>query len=166
MVGTGMRLVKTITVAVLVSLTMAPIAYKATASASAASRRTIAHSRLNETTVVYGFGRHQVGWAHPEVRPSQATFGLAGEDGIKRIRWKEWRRSSAAGHGLHLLFTGTGVKDQRATIVMSVVRTHKGQRYFSHLVMRWTTKNGKHHKETLNWGFDKGVGWLWLGNFR
>ena len=154
MVGTAMRLIKTITVA-LASLTMVATPYGATASVTAASK-----------TVVYGFGRYQVGWAHPEVRPTHATFGLAGEDGIKGIRWRDWRRSSAAGHGLHLLFTGTGVIDQKATIVLSVVRTHKGQRYFSHLVMRWTTKNGKHHTETLNWGYDKGVGWLWLGNFQ
>ena len=57
-------------------------------------------------------------------------------------------------------------EDQKATIDLSRVRTHKGQHYFSHLVMRWTTKNGKHHTETLNWGYDKGVGWLWLGNFQ
>jgi hypothetical protein len=40
-------------------------------------------------TVVYGFGDRQVGWAHPQVRPSRATFGLAGEDGVKRIRWHD-----------------------------------------------------------------------------
>ena len=149
-----MRILKTITVA-LASLTIVVIPEAATASAPATS-----------TTVVYGFGSHQVGWAHPQVRPTHATFGLAGEDGIKRIRWSDWRRSSAFGHGLHLLFTGTGVKDQKATIDLSGVRFHKGQRYFSHLVMRWTTKNGKHHTETLNWRFDKGVGWLWTGNFQ
>jgi hypothetical protein len=117
-------------------------------------------------TVVYGFGKFQVGFGHPEVRPTHATFGLAGEDGIKRIRWTSWRRSSAFGHGLHLLFTGMGIKTQKATIALSDVRTHHGQRYFSHLVMRWTTRNGKHHKETLNWRLDKGVGWLWVGNFQ
>jgi hypothetical protein len=147
-------MIKTITVA-LASLTIVVTLAGATAAATATSK-----------TVVYGFGRYQVGWAHPEVRPTRATFGLAGEDGIKRIRWHDWRRSSASGQGLHQLFTGTGVKDQKATIDLSRVRTHKGQHYFSHLVMRWTTKNGKHHTETLNWGYDKGVGWLWLGNFQ
>ena len=149
-----MRMIKTITVS-LASLTMVVMPYAATASVTATSK-----------TVVYGFGNHQIGWAHPEVRPTHATFGLAGEDGIKRIRWSDWRRSSASGRGLHLLFTGTSVKNQKATIVLSAVRTHKGQRYFSHLVMRWTTKNGKRHTETLNWRLDKGVGWLWVGNFQ
>jgi hypothetical protein len=147
-------MIKTITVA-LASLTIVVTLAGAAAAATATSK-----------TVVYGFGLHQVGWAHPEVRPTSATFSLAGEDGIKRIRWHDWRRSSASGQGLHQLFTGTGVENQKASIDLSRVRIHKGQRYFSHLVMRWTTKNGKHHTETLNWGFDKGVGWLWLGNFQ
>jgi hypothetical protein len=153
MTGNATRVIKTITV-VLAGLTIA-LPQAATASVTATSK-----------TVVYGFGNFQVGWAHPEVRPAHAAFGLAGEDGIKSIRWHDWRRSSASGHGLHLLFTGTGFKDQSATIVLSGVRTHKGHRYFSHLVMRWTTKNNKHHTETLNWRYDKGVGWLWLGNFQ
>jgi hypothetical protein len=148
-----MRMITTVTVA-LASLAIAAMPAGATASVNAASK-----------TVVYGFGKYQVGWAHPEVRPSHATFGLAGEDGIRRIRWRDWRRYSASGHGLHLLFTGTGFKDQKATIDLSRVRSHKGQRYFSHLVMRWTT-NGRHHTETLNWRYDKGVGWLWIGNFQ
>lgn len=151
-----MRMIKTVTAALaLASLTIMAAPEVASASAPA-----------NSKTVVYGFGSHQVGWGHPEVRPTHATFGLAGEDGIKRIRWHDWRRSSAFGHGLHLLFTGTGVRNQKATIALSRVRTHNGQRYFSHLVMRWTTKNGKHHTETLNWRHDQGVGWLWIGNFQ
>ena len=154
MVGTARRMIKAITVA-LASLTMVVIPLEATASVTAISQ-----------TVVYGFGKFQVGWAHPEVRPTHATFGLAGEDGIKGIRWSYWRRSSASGHGLHQQFTGTGIVNQKATIVLSEVRIHKGQRYFSHLVMRWTTRNGRHHTETLNWRLDKGVGYLWTGNFQ
>lgn len=153
MAATATRMIKTITVALaILTITMFSPVVRATASVNATSK-----------TVVYGFGNHQIGWAHPEVRPTHATFSLAGEDGIKRIRWRDWRRSSAFGHGLHLLFTGTY---QKATIDLSGVRTHKGQRYFSHLVMRWTTKNGRHHTETLNWRYDKGVGWLWVGNFQ
>ncbi len=30
---------------------------------------------------------------------------------------------------------------------------------FGRAMMRWTTRNGKHHTETLNWHFDKGIGW-------
>src|SRR5215469_13962038 len=105
-VGTARRMIKAITVA-LASLAFVVIPLGATASVTATSK-----------TVVYGFGRFQVGWAHPEVRPTHATFGLAGEDGIKRIRWSDWRRSSAFGHGLHLLFTGMSVKNQKATITL------------------------------------------------
>jgi hypothetical protein len=147
-------MIKAIMVA-LASLTIVVVPVEAIAGVTATSK-----------TVVYGFGNYQVGWAHPEVRPTHATFGLAGEDGIKRIQWRDWRHFSASGHGLHLLFTGTGFKDQKAIIDLSGVRTHKGQRYFSHLVMHWTTKNGKRHTETLNWRYDKGVGWLWLGNYQ
>ena len=159
MAANATGLIKAITVALvgLAAMVAVPLAVTASATASVAA---------TSKTVVYGFGKFQVGFGHPEVRPSHATFGLAGEDGIKGVKWSNWRRSSASGHGLHLQFTGTGVIDQKATIVLSGVRTHKGQRYFSHLVMRWTTKNGKHHTETLNWRFDKGVGWLWVGNFQ
>ena len=41
---------------------------------------------------------------------------------------------------------------------------HHGQPYFAHLVMKWTTKNGTHHKEVLNWRKD-GTFWLWIGNY-
>jgi hypothetical protein len=142
--------------AVIVSVLTMTISVTAASAAGAATPR----------TVVYGFGDHQIGWARPAVRPSRATFGLAGEDGIKGIKWQDWRGSSAFGHGLHLLFTGTGFRDQHATISLSRVRLHRGRRYFSHLVMRWTTKHGKHHTETLNWRYDKGVGWLWIGNYQ
>jgi hypothetical protein len=79
--GASPRLSRTIATAItgLVATTI-PVA-----AASAADATT--------NTVVYGFGDHQVGWAHPEVRPSRATFGLAGEDGIRRIRWQDWKRS-------------------------------------------------------------------------
>lgn len=104
-------------------------------------------------TVVYGFGGScpPTGWRHPMVRPSRAMFDLACEDGIKKIRWSSWRASSAFGHGVHLQFNGFGFIGQPATISLSEVRTHNGQRYFSHLVMRWTTRTGRHMHEVFNW---------------
>jgi hypothetical protein len=88
-------------------------------------------------------------------------FNLACEDGIRHIRWHDWRRSAAAGRGTHLRFNGIGFTPQPATITLSQVRSHRGNRYFSHLVIRWTTRNGQHHKEVLNWRHIKGVGWIW-----
>jgi hypothetical protein len=127
----------------------APIA---TASAAPATTR----------TVVYGFGGGcpPTGWANPAMRPSLAMFNLACEDGIRHIRWHDWRRLSASGHGTHLQFNGTGFTGQAATISLSAVRSHNGRHYFSHLVIRWTTRNGQHHHEALNW---KRVNraWIW-----
>lgn len=117
------------------------------------------------STVVYGFGGKcpPTNWTHPAVRPTHAWFNLACEDGVKQIKWQDWRRSSATGHGLHLRFTGFGFIPQKATITLSAVRTHRGHRYFSHMVIRWKTKNGKHHKEVLNWRRDTGgAGWIWV----
>jgi hypothetical protein len=113
-------------------------------------------------TVVYGFGGScpPTNWKDPAVRPAKALFDLACEDGIRSIRWTSWRRSSAFGHGKHMLFTGLGFKLQAATIALSRVRVHDGHRYFSHLVMKWTTKSGQHKQETFNWKHNM-AGWIW-----
>ena len=50
------------------------------------------------------------------------------------------------------------------TIYLSTVRKHRGRRYFSHLVMKWITRNGRQHEEVLNWKRD-GTFWIWLGNY-
>jgi hypothetical protein len=113
-------------------------------------------------TVVYGFGDHCPSghWSNPGVRPARAWFSLACEDGIRSIRWATWRRASAFGHGKHLLFNGIGFTPQRATITLSRVRLHNGHRYFSHLIIKWTTKNGTHHRQIYNWKHLK-LGWFW-----
>jgi hypothetical protein len=111
-------------------------------------------------TVVYGFGPgcpalQHVSWAHPMVRPGQAHFGLSCEVGIHRMRWRDWRRSSAFGHGSFLLFNGFGFNNRPATITLSRVRLHKGRRYFSHLIIVWRAANGRHHKLAMNWRYNK-----------
>jgi hypothetical protein len=113
-------------------------------------------------TVVYGFGGHCPAgkWGKPEVRPSRALFDLACEDGIRSIRWTDWRRTSAAGRGKHLMFNGFGFTPQPATIALSRVRIHDGHRYFAHLVIKWTTKRGKHQQEIFNWKHTN-LGWYW-----
>jgi len=60
-------------------------------------------------TVVYGFGGGcpPAGWANPAVR---------------LIRWHDWRRLSASGHGTHLQFNGTGFTGQAATISLSAAQ--------------------------------------------
>lgn len=126
-----------------------------------------ANASTTPKTVVYGFGPgcpalHPSSWAHPMVRPGQAHFGLSCEVGIDRIRWHDWRRLSAAGHGSFLLFTGVGFRRRPATISLSRVRRHNGHRYFSHLVIVWTSTNGAHHKLIFNWRHDAAMHiWLW-----
>jgi hypothetical protein len=112
--------------------------------------------------VAYGFGDHCPSghWGKPEVRPARAWFSLACEDGIRSIRWASWRRASAFGRGKHLLFNGLGFTPQPATITLSRVRLHNGHRYFSHLIIKWTTRNGIRHHEIFNWKHVK-LGWFW-----
>jgi len=40
----------------------------------------------------------------------------------------------------------------------------RGGRYFSHLVVRWTSPSGRHHKEVLSWR-RHGRFWLWTGKY-
>jgi hypothetical protein len=145
--------------AILASL--AALAAPAVMSAPAADASVIAK------TVVYGFGPgcpalHSSSWAHPLVRPGQAHFGFSCEVGIDRIRWHDWRTLSASGRGSFLLFTGFGFQNRPATIALSAVLRHKGQRYFSHLIIVWTSRNGRHHKLIFNWRHDATMHiWLW-----
>jgi hypothetical protein len=117
-------------------------------------------------TVVYGFGGHcpPTNWSDPQVRPVRGYFSLPCENGVRSIGWQNWRHSSAFGHATILIFNGFGFTPHRGTISLSVVRSHQGRQYFSHLVMKWTTSNGRHHQEVLNWGRD-GQFWIWLGNY-
>lgn len=118
------------------------------------------------TTVVYGFGGHcpPTNWSNPQVRPVRAFFSLACENGVRHIQWRYWHHLSAAGHATVLIFNGFGFTPHRGTIALSDVRNHRGHRYFSHLVMKWTTPNGRHHTEVLNWRRDNQF-WIWVGNF-
>lgn len=130
---------------------------------ASAQAQVAAHSTK---TVVYGFGGHcpPTNWSNPMVRPGRAFFSLACENGVRRIRWQNWRAASAAGRGTILIFNGFGFTPHRGTISLSTVRMHHGQPYFAHLVMKWTTKNGTNHKEVLNWKKD-GTFWIWIGNY-
>jgi hypothetical protein len=143
----------------------AAIAVAVTASIGAGVAAIAAANASSTTTVVvYGFSGKcpPTNWANPLVKPTHAFFSLPCEDGIKHIKWQHWSRSAATGSGQHLQFNGTGFTPQSATIALSQVRVHDGHRYFSHMVIRSKTMNGHHHTEVLNWGHDKGIGWLWL----
>ncbi|HUB40369.1 MAG TPA: hypothetical protein VMA72_16085 [Streptosporangiaceae bacterium] len=119
-----------------------------------------ANASSTAKTVVYGFGAgcpalQHVSWAHPKVKPGQAHFGLSCEVGIHRIRWRDWRRESAFGHGSYLQFNGIGFNNRPATIALSRVRLHKKHRYFSHLIIVWKGRNSKHHRLVMNWRYNK-----------
>ena len=117
-------------------------------------------------TVVYGFGGRCPGtnWSDPTVRPGCAWFSLPCENGVRGIHWQNWRAASAAGQATILIFNGVGFTPHAGTIRLSTVRMHRGQPYFAHLVMKWTTRDGTRHKEVLNWKKD-GTFWLWIGNY-
>lgn len=121
-------------------------------------------AQTSKPIVVYGFNGKcpPTNWADPLVRPTHAFFSLPCEDGVKHLKWKRWGSTTATASGQHLQFNGTGFTPQPATVTLSQVRVHAGHRYFSHMVIRSTLKNGHHKTEVLNWGHDKGVGWLWL----
>jgi hypothetical protein len=146
-------------VSIAIAATSAALALGASLPAAQAATATPA-------TVVYGFGGHcpPTNWSNPLVRPARAFFSLACENGVRRIHWQSWHRSSAFGHATILIFNGLGFTPHGGTISLSDVRRHLGRRYFSHLVMNWTTRNGRHHRETLNWRRD-GPFWIWVGNF-
>ena len=136
------------------------LASLATLSAPAVLTGATADASSTAKTAVYGFGPgcpalQHISWAHPMVRPGQAHFGLSCEVGIHRVRWHDWRRSSAFGHGSFLLFNGLGFSNRPATITLSGVRLHKSRRYFSHLIIVWTGSDRRHHKLVMNWRFNK-----------
>ncbi len=59
------------------------------------------------------------------------------------------------GRGSFLLFNGIGFTNRPATIALSKTRLHKGNRYFSHLIIVWTARNGSHHKLVMNWRYSR-----------
>jgi len=144
----------TVLIVAVTGCVLAPLAGLGAAPAGAAP--------ASARTVVYGFGGHCPSgkWGKPEVRPSRAWFSLACEDGIRSIRWTDWRQASASGRGKHLLFNGTGFTPQQATIALSRVRVHDGRRYFAHLVIKWVARGGRHHHEAYNWKRTS-LGWYW-----
>jgi hypothetical protein len=149
-------------------ITRASIAISATVAALALSTGVPAAQAATRApaTVVYGFGGRcpATGWSDPLVRPAKALFSQACENGVRRIHWQSWHLSSAFGHATILTFNGFHLIPHPGTIALSDVRRHLGRRYFSHLVMNWTTRNGRHHREVLNWRRASGF-WLWVGNF-
>lgn len=117
---------------------------------------------LATKTVVYGFGGRcpPTGWTRPAVRPAKAQFSASCELGARRIRWTDWKRTSAFAHAVIVFSAGFTTK-RPGTLALSTVRRHDGHPYFARLVLRWTTKNGAHHKLVMTWKRLKGLGWLW-----
>ena len=114
-------------------------------------------------TAVYGFGGACPNgkWGKPEVRPAKAWFTASCEDGLRRLHWTAWGRKTAKGSGQHLLIGAKGITRHAATVVLSGVRVHNGRKYFSHLVIKWTTKSHKHRQEAFSWQHTN-LGWLWF----
>lgn len=110
----------------------------------------------SSATVVYG-SNGSAGWSHPAVKPS--AFYIAGDGTlfVRPLSWSSWVSSSAYGRGTRWWDTcvpncaqGTYWKSP-ASITLWGVASHNGVAYFSHLTLRWTTRNGVRHKQKYMW---------------
>ncbi len=134
-----------------------------TAAAVWAGTVTALAAPIAARTVVYGFGGACPNgkWGKPLIKPAKAQFTASCEDGVARLHWTTWGRTSAKASGQHQFVAGAGTKHQAATILLSQVRVHGGRKYFSHLVIKWTAKGSKRHQEAYDWKHTN-LGWMWI----
>ena len=103
------------------------------------------------TPVVYGFDC-STNFCHPQVRPSIQYFGAGGTLRMTNLNWRSWRASSAYARGTRAVNDcipncGQGtIHYYPGSITLWGIRHHNGKRYFWHETLRWTTRNGVHHK--------------------
>jgi hypothetical protein len=92
-------------------------------------------------------------WGSPSVRPRE--FFLGADWVISRMKWSRWTQRSAAGHGTYDACAGAGGPCTKfyAGITLTVVKVHRGTRYFAHMKI-----TGKHHK-TMYLVMNSKLGW-------
>lgn len=111
--------------------------------------------------VTYGFDGHQ-GWAHGAVRPHALYLGAGGSLFVRRVRWIGWSQAGARGSGTRWAdncvpsCAAGSFARSAATITLSRVRTHHGQRYFSRMRIAWRA-GGKPHQQTFRWSAGTGA---------
>ena len=97
-------------------------------------------------------------WQEPAVRPPSVSFGTDGGLSVRSLNWSYWNTASAYGRGTRWANTciptcsaGNYWKSP-ASLTMWRVLWHNGQRYFTRMTMRWTTRNGVRHKQVYSYG--------------
>lgn len=118
--------------------------------------------------VVYGSRGGGLGWSDSAVKPGAFYWGTGGTLFVRPLSWSSWVAASAYGRGTRWWDTckpncaqGTYWKSP-ASITLWGVASHNGVSYFSHLTLRWTTRNGVRHKQRYIWSILPGAtvpGW-------
>jgi len=65
------------------------------------------------------------------------------------------------GRQLHPQLRAGHLQEVPASLTMWRVRWHSGQRYFTRMTMRWTTRNGVHHKHIYRYSKAGGTELSW-----
>jgi hypothetical protein len=119
--------------------------------------------------VVYGVYPYGAvpSWHEPTVRPPSAAFGTDGVLWVRSLRWHYWNKASAYARGTRWADNcipncaqGT-YKKSPASLTMWRVRWHSGQRYFTRMTMRWTTRDGVRHKRIFSYSRAGGTDLFW-----
>jgi hypothetical protein len=103
---------------------------------------------------------YYTGFTSPSVRPSAIYWGSGGQLFVKGLSWHYWNGTSAYGRGTRWRNTcvptcsaGNYVKSP-ASVTFWRTRWHNGRRYWTRLTLRWTTRDGIHHKHLYRYGTD------------
>jgi hypothetical protein len=106
-------------------------------------------------------------WHNPSVRPPSVWFGADGGLSVRSMRWHYWDRASAYGRGTRWAnkcvpsCAAGNYNKAPASLTMWRVRWHNGQRFFSRMTMRWTTRNGARHKQVYSYSKAGGTELFW-----
>jgi len=119
--------------------------------------------------VIYGANPYGAvpSWHEPKVKPPYIVFGVDAGLMVRSLSWQYWNKASAYGRGTRWYNTcvpycaaGNYWKSP-ASLTMWRVRWHSGQRYFTRMTMRWTTRNGVHHKHIYSYSRAGGTDRFW-----
>ena len=115
--------------------------------------------------VVYGFDC-VTSFCDPDVKPPAQFFGNGGLF-VKGLNWTHWGHTYAFGRGTRWFNTcnptcsaGNYWKSP-ASITVYDIRHHNGRAYFWRETLRWTTRNGVHHKSRYTYTRHGGTAVFW-----
>jgi hypothetical protein len=158
--GEGIMSTSTVTRAVL-----------AAAAALALAGSLLLAAPAGASTVPYAYGVYPYGavnsWQEPTIRPPQIVFGTDGGLMYRSMAWGYWNNTSAWGRGTRWANTcsptcaaGNYWKSP-GTVTLWGVKWHNGHRYYTQMTLRWTTRNGVHHKVVYSYATHGGTVRFW-----